>query len=334
MAGKIKGLAVSGVTALVERRGSAKGESSALRHARSGALAAVLALGAGAFFLLDPGAKDRAWASLPRPSAAPTKTAVIQITPAQAVERGVQPSALVAARPFQFTALNATSSQRAEKCLAEAVYYEAGSESEDGQRAVAQVVLNRVRHAAFPHSVCGVVYQGAERSTGCQFTFTCDGSLARIPNRFGWRRAMEVAGRALGGEVYGPVGHATHYHAAWMTPYWAPSVAMVGRIGGHIFYSWKGAAGSAAAFSQAYAGIESLKQPAMQPAASGDETGVEIADTGPSLENPALTGKVRGIEALQDPGNADLLNYKAAGAGSAAARPDEAEVEKAIASAL
>lgn len=77
MAGKIKGLAVSGVTALVERRGSAKGESSALRHARSGALAAVLALGAGAFFLLDPGAKDRAWASLPRPSAAPTKTAVI-----------------------------------------------------------------------------------------------------------------------------------------------------------------------------------------------------------------------------------------------------------------
>lgn len=313
---------------------SANAGSSALRRARSAALAAALALGAGAFFLLDAGARDRAWASLPQPSSIVKHTAVLQITPEQAIERGVQPSALVPATPFQFTALDATSRERAQKCLAEAVYYEAGSESGEGQRAVAQVVLNRVRHAAFPHSVCGVVYQGAERTTGCQFTFTCDGSLARVPNRFGWRRAMEVAERALNGEVYSPVGHATHYHAAWMTPYWAPSVAMVGRIGGHIFYSWKGVAGSAAAFTQAYAGVETLKQPVVQSASENEGSAMAVTDAEPSLQNPALTGKVRGIEALQDPGNADLLNYKSAAGEPAAARTDEADVRRAIASAL
>ena len=69
--------------------------------------------------------------------------------------------------------------ERSLQCLTEAVYYEARSESEEGQRAVAQVVLNRVRHPAYPNSVCGVVYQGSERVTGCQFSFTCDGALGR-----------------------------------------------------------------------------------------------------------------------------------------------------------
>ncbi|MFN5901342.1 MAG: cell wall hydrolase, partial [Novosphingobium sp.] len=68
---------------------------------------------------------------------------------------------------------------RALQCLAAAVYYEARSESDVGQRAVAQVVLNRVAHPSYPNTVCGVVYQGSERTTGCQFSFTCDGSLAK-----------------------------------------------------------------------------------------------------------------------------------------------------------
>ena len=334
MVGGIKGLALSGLKAMLDGRSAALEPSGGkLRGAHSGALAALLAVGIGGFFLVDPGSKDRAWASLPR-VAAVKEPALLQITPAQAVERGVQPSALGAARPFQFTALDATSRERAEKCLAEAVYYEAGSENEDGQRAVAQVVLNRVRHAAFPHSVCGVVYQGSERTTGCQFTFTCDGSLARVPSHAGWRRAMEVAQRALAGDVFAPVGHATHYHASWMVPYWAPSVAMVGRIGGHVFYSWKGAAGSAGAFRQAYAGVEQLKERLIQPAVvedAGAPTEVEVAQ---SLENPALTGKVRGVEAFEDPSNADLLNYKTAGATPGTPRADEAEVKKALASAL
>ena len=303
--------------------------ASGLRGAPSSAVAALLAIGLGGFFLVDPSAKDSAWASLPRPAGV-ARPALMQITPGQAIERGIQPSALGAARPFAFAALDGTSRERAEKCLTEAVYYEAGSESPEGQRAVAQVVLNRVRHAAFPNSVCGVVYQGSERSTGCQFTFTCDGSLARVPSRAGWQRAMEIARRALNGEVYAPVGHATHYHANYVLPYWASSVAMVGQVGAHIFYSWKGVTGSAAAFSQAYSGLEAIKE-RVPTAVPGELAPVEVAQ---SLENPALTGKVRGIEALEDPGNGDLLNYKAAGTGGAASLPDEAEVKKAIASAL
>jgi hypothetical protein len=78
---------------------------------------------------------------------------------------------------------------RALQCLTSAIYYEAASEPDDGQRAVAQVVLNRVAHPSFPKTVCGVVFQGSEKSTGCQFTFTCDGALARLPNRYFWERA-------------------------------------------------------------------------------------------------------------------------------------------------
>ena len=88
---------------------------------------------------------------------------------------------------------------RALECLTAAIYYEAASEPDQGQRAVAQVVLNRVAHPSFPNTVCGVVYQGSERSTGCQFSFTCDGSLMRVPSKFFWERARGVAAQALSG---------------------------------------------------------------------------------------------------------------------------------------
>ncbi|MFX4781967.1 cell wall hydrolase, partial [Acinetobacter baumannii] len=88
-----------------------------------------------------------------------------------------------------------------------------------GQQAVAQVILNRVRHPAFPATVCGVVYQGSEHA-GCQFSFACDGSMARRPEPGLWRRAMAVAASALAGQVYAPVGLATHYHTYAVTPAW------------------------------------------------------------------------------------------------------------------
>ena len=88
---------------------------------------------------------------------------------------------------------------RALRCLTQAIYYEAASESDAGQRAVAQVVLNRVAHPTWPSSVCGVVFEGSQRSTGCQFTFTCDGSMRRQPARKAWDRAQRAAARALGG---------------------------------------------------------------------------------------------------------------------------------------
>lgn len=138
------------------------------------------------------------------------------------------------------------------RCLTQAVYYEAASEPDDGQSAVAQVVLNRVRHPAFPNTVCGVVYQGSERVTGCQFSFTCDGSLARLPSTGGWARAERAARAALNGKVARAVGNATHYHANYVVPYWAPTLDKAATIGAHIFYIMRGFLGSPRAFSSKY----------------------------------------------------------------------------------
>ena len=151
-----------------------------------------------------------------------------------------------------------TDRMRAEQCMAMAIYYEAASEGEDGQRAVAQVVLNRVSHPAYPDSVCGVVFQGSERSTGCQFSFTCDGSLARKPDTRGWAEARRLAWDALHGAVYAPVGLATHYHRSDINPYWSASLNPLGAIGAHSFYVWRGKAGEQASFSEAYIGGEPL----------------------------------------------------------------------------
>ncbi|HEY0411586.1 MAG TPA: cell wall hydrolase [Allosphingosinicella sp.] len=146
---------------------------------------------------------------------------------------------------------------RSLQCLAEAVYYEARSESEEGQRAVAQVVLNRVRHPAYPGSVCGVVYQGPLRAGGgCQFTFTCDGSLGLPPAGPAWAEARRIAAEALAGAVYAPVGLATHYHTQQVVPVWAFRLAKANVIGNHIFYRMPGAWGDPGAFSRLYAGRE------------------------------------------------------------------------------
>ena len=114
-------------------------------------------------------------------------------------------------------------------------YYEAGRESER-PRAVAQVILNRVRHPAYPASVCGVVFEGSTRATGCQFTFTCDGSMARAPMTSEWARARKAAWAALNGAVHAPAGLATHYHANYVVPYWASSLVKTHVEGPHIFY--------------------------------------------------------------------------------------------------
>ena len=152
---------------------------------------------------------------------------------------------------------------RAEDCLAQAIYYEAGSESEAGQRAVAQVVLNRVRHPAWPDSVCGVVYQGPLRAGGgCQFTFTCDGALLVQPVGAAWARARRLAAEALAGFVYRPVGLSTHYHTAAVFPSWAPTLLRTAAIGAHRFYRLRGPRGDAAAFTDAYTGIEPLPRTA------------------------------------------------------------------------
>lgn len=165
-------------------------------------------------------------------------------------------------RPFVLSATGADRN-RAVQCLAEAVYYEAAREPEVGQEAVAQVVLNRLRHPAYPKSVCGVVYQGSARATGCQFTFTCDGSLRYKPMAALWSRAKVVAERALNGYVDKTVGSATHYHAQYVAPYWAPTLVKMTQVGQHIFYRWTGPWGEPPAFTGRYAGNEAYLAPAI-----------------------------------------------------------------------
>ena len=171
---------------------------------------------------------------------------------------------LPAARPFVLPAPladQAPGTNAALDCLTKAIYYEAAVESETGQRAVAQVVLNRVRRPIFPHSVCGVVFQGSELRTGCQFSFTCDGSLLRQPSLAGWMRARRVAVAALAGHVEPSVGLATHYHANYVVPYWANSLDKIANIGAHIFYSMRGGLGRPAAFAERYNALAELAPP-------------------------------------------------------------------------
>ena len=140
------------------------------------------------------------------------------------------------ALPFSLNALGVQEQQRGLECLTAAIYHEARSEPEEGQRSVAQVVLNRVRQPGFGPTICGVVYAGSARSTGCQFTFTCDGSLGRRRDIAAWHRARKVAEEALGGHVQAKVGRATHYHTRDVRPWWARHLRPVATVGEHIFY--------------------------------------------------------------------------------------------------
>ena len=245
-----------------------------------------------------------------------------------------------AARAFHPLANTPGDRMRSVECLTAAVYYEAGSEPPDGQRAVAQVVLNRVRHPAYPNSVCAVVFEGSERATGCQFTFTCDGAMRRVPSAAGWARARKVAEAALGGKVYAPVGYATHYHTNWVVPYWSGSLVKVANVGTHIFYRWSGGWGRAPAFSSRYAGSEpqlaSMRSPSGAPVtlatvAAGDDIAAAVRGESGAVGNidsfqravlrryePATRQGVETVLAAQTrPGDAVAPAYRWAMTGAA-----------------
>ena len=256
-----------------------------------GLLLLVAVAGAGVF--LAAPTRDHSDPSVEIPLS-PSKVALPDLPPPDLL-RDVTPEEAAAAneqRPFSERAdgparplvlkVDAETAARAELCLSQAVYYEAASEGDEGQRAVAQVVLNRARHPGYPNSICGVVYQGSERSTGCQFSFTCDGSLDRRPAPAVWRRATEIARKALAGYVSRGVGHATHYHADYVLPYWADSLDKSAKIGRHIFYRLKGNLGSARAFSQAHAGNEP------QPVRPTQTTVISPSEMTPQLEEALL----------------------------------------------
>lgn len=242
-----------------------------------------------------------------RPAAPPANLAAAlaglpRITPFETPAMGMMAARLInasmpfstergpSAAPFIFTG-GVDARERAVDCLASAMWYEAGNDPR-GQRAVGQVVLNRVRHPAFPASVCGVVFQGSERRTGCQFTFSCDGALARAPTATGFARARLTAEAMLAGVVDRDVGLATHYHTDWVAPAWSPQMAKIAQVDTHLFFRWPGKTGGAAAMAQHYAGSEpaiaalapislfhrmALAEPAVTPPAAPD---IEIAAAG------------------------------------------------------
>ena len=217
-------------------------------------------------------------------------------------------SPIMAARPFDLSGADVTDHRRALLCLTQAVYYEAGYEPAEGRRAVAQVVLNRMRHPAFPKSVCGVVYQGA-RLPVCQFSFVCDGSLYRRPAAATWKAAEAIATAALDGYVERSVGAATHYHADYVAPYWAPMLAKISKIGAHIFYRWPGAWGSTAAFTGRYIGEPSdpsMLRPPLRQAVLTDGTVVPTED--PVIAGPPVARAPNDVGGLLDTTKGWTLN--------------------------
>ncbi|MEO0882615.1 MAG: cell wall hydrolase [Pseudomonadota bacterium] len=147
---------------------------------------------------------------------------------------GIAVSSVVSYEPNQIDKAEDIAAEH--RCLSEAVYYEARSESTSGQLAVAEVVMNRVRDHRFPNSVCEVVYQGATRTTGCQFTFTCDGALDRKPRGRKWDAAQTVATHVMMDLHERRTGSATHYHATYVDPIWNAGLVRTSRIDTHIFY--------------------------------------------------------------------------------------------------
>ena len=158
------------------------------------------------------------------------------------------------ATPFSFRGSSADRA-RARDCLALAGMAEAGGGDGD-QRAVMQVILNRVRHPAFAKTVCGVVFEGSQRPTGCQFSFTCDGSLARRYSDAAWRAARARADEMLAGAIDATVGNATHFHANYVYPWWSDKLDKVAQVGPHIFFRWRGFWGTRNALSARYGGGE------------------------------------------------------------------------------
>ena len=190
----------------------------------------------------------------------------------------IRPAA--AATPFQLR--GALDESRDVECLSQAVYYEARGETTAGQQAVAQVVLNRVRHPAFPKSVCAVVFQGA-RTSSCQFSFACDGASHHPIENSAWRRSEQVAAKALGGSVMAEVGNATHFHVAGVSTDWGPRLMKVAQIGSHIFYRFGGHNGAPGMFKS---------EP--QPSEKAVEIKPVFASLAPSLPSGAQASEAAG----------------------------------------
>jgi spore germination cell wall hydrolase CwlJ-like protein len=128
-------------------------------------------------------------------------------------------------------------SEKEQRCLAEGIYFEARGESEKGQAAVAQVILNRVRNPQYPNTICGVIYQNISWFNRCQFSFACDKIKDHVIPGSHWETAKAIAMAVTAGKIWiDAVGSATHYHATYVSPNWGPTMIRVAKVGQHIFY--------------------------------------------------------------------------------------------------
>ena len=173
------------------------------------------------------------------PAASDSMPIEIAAAPVSRVDRGIG-STIIGRdgdRPRYADLIDPDNLSKEQRCLAEAVYFEARSEPPEGQAAVAQVVLNRMKSGLYPSSICGVVYQNRNRHLACQFTFACEGKALRTNEPEAWEQAKEIASAVLEGKTYlAEVGGATHYHAKYVRPYWAKRLKKMDVIGQHIFY--------------------------------------------------------------------------------------------------
>jgi hypothetical protein len=199
--------------------------------------------------------------------------------------------------PAQRLGLEGKPRARAEKCLADAVYFEARGEPLRGQMAVAQVVMNRVFSGYYPNDVCGVVYQNANRHLACQFTFACEGKdLSRIDETDMWEQAKRIAKDMLDGKIWlSEVGHATHYHAYWVHPSWVHEMNKMYRLGVHTFYRPR--AWGDGSDAPIWGAVPTLPKPAGAAAPQGPEAAKELSKE-PSKEPAAA---VRGPQAAASP---------------------------------
>jgi spore germination cell wall hydrolase CwlJ-like protein len=205
--------------------------------------------------------------------------------------------AVIAAKGYVFSGTPADY-ERATDCLAATIFYEAGNETISGQMAVVQVVLNRARHPGYPKTVCGVVFQGQERRTGCQFSYTCDGSMARRPSAAAWARFRGLSQAMLKGLVYPPVGLATHYHTDWVLPAWSAKLDKVRVEGTHLFFRYNGYWGSPAAFRGRVGATEPsyAKLAALSPAHAGAAPIIEAE----AVDTPKLNEEMPGAMVQAD----------------------------------
>ncbi len=189
------------------------------------------------------------------------------------------------ARRMRFASIGALDGARDLDCLTEAVYYEARGESDKGQAAVAQVVLNRVRHPAFPKTICAVVFQGAGAvKSDCQFSFVCDGSMRAARDDEAWDKAQRVAARALSGARLADIGAATHFHVSGLADQWGEGLIRVTQVGMHVFYR----------FGHARAAPQAEKKPVL----AGLPEGAEPAKT---EAKPEASVKDSPIAAMEPP---------------------------------